>query len=40
MFIDTHSHLFYPNFKDDLDEVIKRAGEAGVDYIIVPATEL
>ena len=40
MFVDTHSHLFYPNFKDDLDEVIKRAGEAGVDYIIVPATDL
>lgn len=40
MFIDTHSHLFYPNFKDDLDEVIKRAGETGVDYIIVPATDI
>lgn len=40
MFVDTHSHLFYPNFKDDLDVVIKRAGEAGVDYIIVPATDL
>lgn len=40
MFVDTHAHLFYPNFKDDLDEVIQRAKEAGVDYILVPATDL
>ncbi len=40
MFIDTHAHLFYPNFKDDADEVIKRAKESGVDYIIVPSTDL
>lgn len=40
MFIDTHSHLFYPNFNDDLDEVILRAEQNGVDYIIVPATDL
>lgn len=40
MFIDTHAHLFYSNFKDDLDEVINRAKEAGVDYILVPATDL
>jgi TatD DNase family protein len=40
MFIDTHAHLFYPNFKDDLDEVIQRAKDSGIDYIIVPATDL
>ena len=40
MFIDTHAHLFYPNFNGDLDEVIERAKKAGVDYIIVPATDL
>lgn len=40
MFIDTHSHLFYPNFNDDIDEVILRAEQNGVDYIIVPATDL
>ncbi len=40
MFIDTHAHLFFPNFKDDLDEVISRAKENGVDYILVPATDL
>lgn len=40
MFVDTHAHLFYPNFKDDLDDVMLRAQTAGVDYIIVPATDL
>jgi TatD DNase family protein len=40
MFIDTHSHLFYPNFAEDLDDVIKNAKEASVDFIIVPATDI
>ncbi|MEP0860221.1 MAG: YchF/TatD family DNA exonuclease [Ignavibacterium sp.] len=40
MFVDTHAHLFYENFKDDLDDVIKRAKENGVDYILVPATDI
>ncbi len=40
MFIDTHAHLFYPNFENDLDDVIKRALQSGVDYIIVPGTDL
>ena len=40
MFVDTHAHLFYPNFDGELDEVIQRAKDSGVDYIIVPATDL
>jgi TatD DNase family protein len=40
MFIDTHSHLFLPNFADDLDEVIERARQNKVSYIIVPATDI
>ena len=40
MFIDTHAHLFYSNFEGEVDQVIKRAKESGVDYIIVPATDL
>ena len=40
MFIDTHAHLFYPNFENDLDEVIQRSKSAGVDYIIVPGTDI
>ncbi|MCX6174687.1 MAG: YchF/TatD family DNA exonuclease [Ignavibacteriales bacterium] len=40
MFTDTHTHLFYPNFEDEVDKVIERAVQAGVDYMIVPGTDL
>jgi TatD DNase family protein len=40
MFVDTHAHLFYPNFSEDLDAVINRAKGAGVDYIVVPSTDI
>src|SRR4030067_3188261 len=40
MFIDTHAHLFYPNFAEDIDEVIERAKSSSVDYIIVPSTDI
>jgi len=40
MFVDTHAHLFDNNYKNNIDDVIKRAKESGVDYIIVPGTDL
>jgi TatD DNase family protein len=40
MFIDTHAHLFYPNFDGELDEIISRAKQNGIDYILVPATDI
>ena len=40
MFIDTHAHLFYPNFNGEIDQVVERANNAGVKYIIVPGTDL
>ena len=40
MFIDSHAHLFLPNFKEDIDEVVARAKEADIKYIIVPATDI
>jgi TatD DNase family protein len=40
MFIDTHAHLFYPNYNDDVDEVINRAKSNGIDYIIIPGTDI
>ncbi len=40
MFVDTHAHLFYPNYNGDLNDVIERAKNSGVDFIIVPATDL
>ena len=38
MLIDSHCHLFYEDYHNDLDEVIARANEAGVKYFVVPAT--
>lgn len=37
-FIDTHCHLFWESFQDDLADVISRAADAGVDRIVIPAT--
>lgn len=38
MLIDTHAHLEMREFNDDRDEVIKRAKDAGVGYIITIGT--
>lgn len=38
MFIDSHCHLFYEDFKDDIADVLKRANDAGVCAFVVPAT--
>jgi TatD DNase family protein len=38
MLIDTHAHLDYPDFADDLDEVIRRATEAEVTRVITIGT--
>ncbi|WP_254499994.1 TatD family hydrolase, partial [Salmonella enterica] len=38
-FIDTQCHLDFPPFTGDERDSIQRACEAGVDIIIVPATE-
>ncbi len=40
MYIDTHAHLFYPNFNGETEQVIERAKNAGVKHIIVPGTDL
>ncbi|MBI5152038.1 TatD family hydrolase [Candidatus Peregrinibacteria bacterium] len=40
MFIDTHSHLDFPEFKADIEQVIKRAQNAGVGKIINVACDL
>jgi TatD DNase family protein len=38
MLIDTHAHLEMREFNDDRDDVIKRAREAGVKYIVTIGT--
>lgn len=38
-FIDTHAHLYWEDFRDDLSEVIARARAAGVERMIIPATD-
>lgn len=40
MLVDSHCHLNFPDFKDDLDEVIKRAREAGVGVMQTICTEM
>ena len=34
MYIDTHAHLTFPQFKDDLDQIIARAKEVKLETII------
>ena len=38
--IDTHCHLDGEEFREDLEQVIARAKEAGVEMIGVPAIDL
>jgi len=38
--IETHAHLDYPDFANDLDDVVRRANEAGVTRIITIGTSI
>lgn len=37
--IDTHAHIYLPEFEDDKQQVIKNAREAGVKTILLPAID-
>ncbi len=39
MFIDTHCHLYLPEFKDDLEKMFQRAENAGVKKFCFPAID-
>jgi len=40
MLVDTHIHLYLEQFSDDLDEVILRALDAGVQILVLPAINI
>lgn len=40
MLVDTHCHLNFAAFDKDLDDVVRRAKENGVEKIIAPGTDL
>jgi len=40
MLIETHAHLDYPDFANDLDDVVRRAADAGVMRIITIGTSI
>jgi TatD DNase family protein len=40
VFYDTHAHLDYPDYADDLPQVIQRADQAGIRKIITIGTDL
>jgi len=40
MFVDSHCHLFYDDYKNDFDDVLQRALDTGVHAVIIPGTDL
>lgn len=40
MLIDTHAHIYHKRFGSDVHDVVKRAQEAGVDTIVMPAIDV
>ena len=39
-FVDTHTHIHFPDFQSDFDQVIERSQTAGVKYLINIGTDL
>src|SRR4051812_48533503 len=37
--IDTHAHLYLPEFKNDIDNVLDRAKTAGIQKVFLPAID-
>lgn len=40
MLFDTHCHLNFKTFDNQVDAIVKRASDAGVGYIVVPGTDV
>ncbi|MDQ3019099.1 MAG: TatD family hydrolase [Bacteroidota bacterium] len=39
MITDTHAHLYYPEVISNIDEILSRANDEGIERIIVPAVD-
>ena len=39
-FYDTHAHLDFPDFREEVDAVVQRAADAGISRIVTIGTEL
>lgn len=40
MLIDTHAHIQFDTYDSNREEILKRAAEAGVEYVICPGIDL
>lgn len=40
LLIDTHAHVYLDRFRDDLDDVVERAREAGLGAVLLPAIDV
>lgn len=40
MLVDTHTHLSFPDYDKDLEQVISRATDEGIDYLIEVGTDV
>lgn len=40
MLVDSHCHLDFPDFADDLDGVVARAGDAGIGWMLTIGTHI
>jgi len=38
--IDSHCHLDFPDFEDELDDVVARAGRAGISHMVTISTHV
>ncbi len=39
-FIDTHTHIYLPEFDNDRDEVVKRAVRSGIEKLLLPNIDI